>query len=141
MSDVLICWFLSHSPLAAPWIFSCLAPFSRGAVCSSPVLFHQLGLSKVLRWVKLGLLDNRQVITMKVCMAPAATQHNSSTSSSRLATTATRTGTASSQVQHQARMPSACAETAPSPVFELRRMRCCLCLSVRGGSCSQTMAG
>lgn len=36
-------------------------------VCSSPVLYKELGLSKVLRWVKLGLLDASEVITMKVC--------------------------------------------------------------------------
>lgn len=34
---------------------------------SSPVLYRELGLSKVLRWVKLGLLDASEVITMKVC--------------------------------------------------------------------------
>eukprot|EP00882_Tetradesmus_deserticola_P026490 GHRQ01029234.1.p1 GENE.GHRQ01029234.1~~GHRQ01029234.1.p1 ORF type:complete len:342 (+),score=107.46 GHRQ01029234.1:99-1028(+) len=32
---------------------------------SSPVLFRQVGLSKVLRWARLGLLDTQQVITMK----------------------------------------------------------------------------
>jgi hypothetical protein len=30
------------------------------------VLFKELGLSKVLRWAHLGLLDTQQVITMKV---------------------------------------------------------------------------
>jgi hypothetical protein len=30
------------------------------------VLFRELGLSKVLRWAHLGLLDTQQVITMKV---------------------------------------------------------------------------
>lgn len=35
-------------------------------LCRSPVLYQQLGLSKVLRWVKLGLLDANTVITMKV---------------------------------------------------------------------------
>ncbi|WIA30586.1 hypothetical protein OEZ86_000668 [Tetradesmus obliquus] len=32
---------------------------------SSPVLFRQVGLSKVLRWAQLGLLDTTQAITMK----------------------------------------------------------------------------
>eukprot|EP00879_Flechtneria_rotunda_P014759 GHRR01015423.1.p1 GENE.GHRR01015423.1~~GHRR01015423.1.p1 ORF type:complete len:290 (+),score=78.45 GHRR01015423.1:373-1242(+) len=32
---------------------------------SSPVLYKQVGLSKVLHWIKLGLLDSQQVITMK----------------------------------------------------------------------------
>ena len=35
-------------------------------LASSPVLYQQVGLSKVLHWVKLGLLDANQVITMKV---------------------------------------------------------------------------
>jgi hypothetical protein len=30
------------------------------------VLFRELGLSKVLRWAHLGLLDTQQAITMKV---------------------------------------------------------------------------
>jgi hypothetical protein len=30
------------------------------------VLFRQVGLSKVLRWARLGLLDMQQIITMKV---------------------------------------------------------------------------
>lgn len=34
--------------------------------CSSPVLYKELSLSRVLRWVKLGLLDGSEVITMKV---------------------------------------------------------------------------
>jgi hypothetical protein len=35
-------------------------------VCSSQVLYRELGLSRVLRWVRLGLLDASEVITMKV---------------------------------------------------------------------------
>jgi hypothetical protein len=33
---------------------------------SSPVLYRQLSVGKLLRWVELGLLDATQVITMKV---------------------------------------------------------------------------
>jgi hypothetical protein len=42
-------------------------PLCLAGACSSPVLYRELGLSKVLRWVKMGLLDAKEVITMKVC--------------------------------------------------------------------------
>lgn len=35
------------------------------ATPSSPVLYKEVGLGKVLRWVQLGLLDANEVITMK----------------------------------------------------------------------------
>jgi hypothetical protein len=52
------------------------------------VLFRQVGLSKVLRWAHLGLLDTQQVITMKVRRVAIAQQAavvggGSSSSSSR----------------------------------------------------------
>lgn len=55
--------FASHFSNAAVTLLSC--------PCSSPVLFRQVGLSKVLSWAHKGLLDVNEVITMKVpLMAP-----------------------------------------------------------------------
>lgn len=34
--------------------------------CSSPVLYKQISIGKIARWVALGLLDANEVITMKV---------------------------------------------------------------------------
>lgn len=34
--------------------------------CRYEVLYHQLGLSKILEFIQLGLLDPKKVITMKV---------------------------------------------------------------------------
>lgn len=51
------CLVAGHACLLTP----CCLP-----ACSSPVLYRELALSKVLRWVRLGLLDASEVITMKV---------------------------------------------------------------------------